>query len=84
MSHIQSTGTKMLTNQLKLKFLDLASKLSSENLSCDGERNLAEQQYFYNIYMKQWDTLERLAGVKVDEEEPYNWIRELRELKLLN
>lgn len=72
----------MLTIELKQKFLVLASKISPENLSCDGMLSRAEQQRKYNRYMREWTALEHQAKCLVEEEEPYNWIAEIESANL--
>ncbi len=51
------------------RFLDLASALSPENLTCDGELSAAESNRRYKQLMKEWRALEHQFGRKVDEDE---------------
>jgi predicted transcriptional regulator len=68
----------MLTIDLKRKFSSLASALSPENLSCDGELSRQQVQRKKAALMKQWGALEREAGRRVTETEVESWYNELR------
>ena len=67
----------MLTIQDKVAFVNLASRLSPENLHCDGEISRSEAQRKYTVIIREWKLLEKRTGVKVDEDEPWNWIDEV-------
>jgi len=56
------------------KFLDLACRLSPENLHCDGEISNAEANRKYRKLMRQWRALEKEVGHKVSEYDV--WSRE--------
>jgi hypothetical protein len=59
----------MLSANLYEKFLDLASALSPENLTCDGELSKAAVKRRYSALMKEWKALEKIAGRRVTEDE---------------
>lgn len=50
-------------------FINLASRLSPENLYCDGEISRAEAQRKYLRLMREWAQLEARVGRSVDEDE---------------
>jgi type I site-specific restriction-modification system R (restriction) subunit len=58
-----------LNDDLYNKFLDLTNQLSPENLHCDGEISNAEAEKEYKRLMKQWRSLEVIAGREVTEDE---------------
>ena len=64
-----------MTEDLKDKFLGLASRLSPENLHCDGEISRAQAEKRRKQIMKEWAALETEAGRKVDTDEPWSWLR---------
>jgi len=64
-----------MTDELKLRFLILASWLSPENLHCDGEISNAEANAKYRYLMKRWSQLERQAGQQVGEEDAWKWCK---------
>jgi hypothetical protein len=53
--------------EVKEKFLDLACRLSPENLSCDGELSKSEIRRKYKKLMSEWRKLEKRIGRKVSE-----------------
>jgi len=55
------------------KFVSLVSRLSPENLHCDGEISRAEAQRRYRAIMREWIALEKELGRKMTEEEVYTW-----------
>jgi hypothetical protein len=65
--------TQGLTDELKKKFLDLACRLSPENLACDGEIPQSEVRKRYAQCMREWKALEKLAGRKVSEMEAFDF-----------
>jgi len=54
---------------LKEQFLSLVSRLSPENLHCDGEISMAEAKRKYRVIMSEWESLENQAGKKIDPNE---------------
>ena len=54
---------------LKEQFLSLVSRLSPENLHCDGEISMAEAKRKYRVIMSEWESLENQAGKKIDPHE---------------
>ena len=58
---------------LRKQFIDLACRLSPENLSCDGELSSDEVRSRYAKLMERWHDLEEQAGRPVDEEEAFDW-----------
>ena len=64
-------SNKLLSPELKKKFLNLVCQLSPEVLHCDGEISNAQAQKKYNALMKEWKRLEAIAGRKVEEFEAY-------------
>lgn len=62
-----------LTDAIKLRFLDLSSQLSPENLSCDGELPRHKIAARRAAILKEWKSLEAQVGRKVGEEEPFTW-----------
>jgi len=57
----------------KRKFLRIASRLSPENLSCDGELSKRETNRRYQECLKEWRELEKENGIKTSEDEVWNW-----------
>lgn len=51
------------------KFTELTSRLSPENLCCDGEISRAETNRRYKKIMKEWRILEMQVGRRVSVEE---------------
>jgi hypothetical protein len=64
-----------LSYQIFQKFLKLATDLSPENLSCDGELPFREVQKRFNALRRKWKMLEDIVGRKVTEEEI--WLRHM-------
>jgi hypothetical protein len=62
-----------LTAEIKDQFSRLASELSPENLCCDGELRGARLKAKKNRLVKEWQALEKKAGVKVTEEDTFKW-----------
>ncbi len=58
-----------LSAEFQQKFLDLCSRLSPENLACDGEISKRETQRRYRQCMAEWHELERQVGRSVTEDE---------------
>ncbi len=59
--------------QYHKSFMNLASRLSPENLHEDGEISRAEAQRKYNHLMREWAKLEALVGRTVDEDEVWSF-----------
>jgi hypothetical protein len=55
--------------QVYQKFLNLASALSPEDLSCDGELPASYVRARYRQLMAEWRKLEKQVGRKVSEDE---------------
>lgn len=68
----------MLTIEHKSKFLSLASQLSPENLSCDGELSRAKINARYRKLKGEWSQLEKQVGQEVSEDQVWDWISEVR------
>jgi len=62
-----------MTTTLQKQFLDLACRLSPENLSCDGMLNKTQVVKRYNQINSEWAKLEKEAGRKVTEDEVWGW-----------
>ena len=58
-----------LTDELKRAFLNLACRLSPENLACDGEISGREVAKRRRAIQREWAALEKRAGRKVSEGE---------------
>jgi len=63
--------------ELKARFVDLAGRLSPENLSCDGELSRGQVKARYAAIMKEWKALEKEAGRTVTEDETWGWWDEI-------
>ena len=63
------------------KFLKLASELSPENLTCDGELSRGQVNIKYKRLKKQWLRLERVVGRSVTESEVWDWGMRRREAR---
>jgi hypothetical protein len=61
-----------ISEKLFQKFEMLTSRLSPENLHCDGEVSQAEANRRYRQIMKEWRELEIQTGRSVSEEEIEN------------
>jgi len=62
-----------LTKENKQKFASLACQLSPENLCCDGELPQYLVRQRYSKLTKQWKALEKQIGMKVTEEQTWEW-----------
>lgn len=62
-----------LSDNVKSDFLKLATKLSPENLSCDGELSRAQTDAAYQKLMGQWRQLEERHSISVTDEEVMQW-----------
>ena len=62
-----------LTPEIKREFLSLASQLSPENLSWDGERSAAETRKAGNRLNARWNELEAQIGRQVTESEAFGF-----------
>lgn len=69
----------MLTLDIKRKFLNLASALSPENLSCDGELSYSAIVAKKRKLMQEWAELEAQVGRNVNELETWGWVEEIRQ-----
>ena len=58
------------------QFENLASRLSPENLHCDGEISRAQAMVRFRQIKREWKALEKLAGEKVTQEQAENWMVE--------
>jgi len=58
-----------MTDELFEQFMGLASRLSPENLHCDGEISRAQANRRYREIMKEWKALEVKLGYKTTEDE---------------
>jgi hypothetical protein len=58
-----------MTNELLNAFMGLASRLSPENLHCDGEISRTEARRRERIIRAEWRALEGKLGRKVSEDE---------------
>ncbi|NLT12885.1 MAG: hypothetical protein GXY05_00935 [Clostridiales bacterium] len=63
-----------LDEKTKQSFIDLASHLSPENLSCDGELSRAQVNRRYAELMNLWKDLERANGITVSEDEVWDYV----------
>lgn len=61
-----------MTDEIYKQFVELASGLSPENLSRDGEATQKEIETEYHRLIKEWSSLELKAGRKVTEDEIWN------------
>jgi hypothetical protein len=75
--YIETVFTKarnvMLTKEVKKHFLDLACRLSPENLHEDGEISGGDAELKYRRLMREWYALEQQVGREVDESEVWEW-----------
>ena len=62
-----------MTKKQKEQFKIMASRLSPENLSCDGEISRTQVNASYRQIMKEWKQLEKEVGRKVSEAEVESW-----------
>ena len=65
--------TNNIDVEILKKFVDLACRLSPENLHCDGEISKAEANRKYKRIMQEWWELEKQVGRTVTENEIWNW-----------
>jgi hypothetical protein len=63
-----------LTEEAKQEFLNLAGRLSPENLHCDGEISRAQANKRRAQINREWRDLEAQVGRKVSEDEAWNWV----------
>lgn len=76
MTQIRSARTNWvapLSAALLQEFVDLATRLSPEWLTCDGELSRREINRRYSKLQRQWRTLERQAGRAITEDEVWAW-----------
>ena len=62
---------------LQSEFINLANRLSPENLTCDGECSKTEVKARSRIIYREWRALEKQAGRRVSETEVDDWWIEL-------
>jgi len=62
-----------ISAELLRKFVDLATRLSPEWLTCDGELSRREIKRRRARLQRQWRALERQAGRTVTEDEVWAW-----------
>lgn len=62
-----------LSADAKREFLSLASQLSPETLSWDGERSASEQRKAANRLSARWNELEKQVGRQVSESEAFGF-----------
>lgn len=65
--------------ELKARFVDLAGRLSPENLSCDGELSARQVAARRKAIMTEWAVCERAYGSKVTEDDAWDWFAEVRD-----
>ncbi len=63
-----------LTEGAKQEFLSLASRLSPENLHCDGEISRAQANKRRAQINREWRDLETQVGRKISEDEVWTWV----------
>jgi hypothetical protein len=63
-----------LTDDAKQEFLSLASRLSPENLHCDGEVSRTEAKRRQAQIMREWRSLEKRVGRKITEDQVWKWV----------
>lgn len=68
------------THPLFEQFLNLTTRLSPENLSCDGELHWKEVMKRRQKINQEWVALEAKAGFKVKEDEVWDQFIAKREL----
>ncbi len=76
MTQIRSARTNWvapLNAALLQEFVDLATALSPEWLTCDGELSQREVNRRYSKLKRQWRALEHKAGRAVTEDEVWAW-----------
>lgn len=61
--------TKLTHDEIWARFRELASDLSPENLTCDGELSRTQVQRRLKALRKEWGQLETLLGREVTEEQ---------------
>jgi hypothetical protein len=61
-----------ISDEVCLKLDMISSKLSPENLTCDGECTKAQVRKRYNELMKAWVKLEVEVGFKIEPED-FEW-----------
>jgi hypothetical protein len=62
-----------LTSDIRREFLSLASQLSPENVSWDGERSAAETRKATSRLNARWNELEKQVGRQVSESEAFGF-----------
>ena len=72
-SHSRTRGVEPIDAALLQEFVDVATQLSPEWLTCDGECSTAQVQRRARRLHAQWHALERKAGRAVTEDEVWAW-----------
>lgn len=62
-------------DQAMERFLDLAIKLSPENLTCDGELKSSAVRTKLRALKEEWDRTEQALGRRVTEDQVWDWYR---------
>ena len=60
-------------DKLMMEFLELVSRLSPENLSCDGESTITNIRAKRKQIMIEWKELETKLGNSITEDEIWDW-----------
>jgi len=63
-----------IPNDIMKQFSILSSRLSPENLYCDGEISKTQAMKRYREIMREWRVLEKIVGRKVSEDEVINFM----------
>lgn len=66
-------SSKMNQEQIRQGFMRLASELSPENLTCDGELSSSEVRLKQERIKTEWAALERRYGSPVNESDVWGW-----------
>ena len=65
--------TKTISDEIMQKFSRLCSRLSPENLHCDGEISKSQANTRYKQIRREWRDLEAECGSKVSEDDVWAW-----------
>ena len=63
--------TKLSPEEIRKRFVDLACRLSPENLSCDGELSRSQVAARHTQIKREWAELENLYGSTVTEDQAW-------------
>jgi hypothetical protein len=61
------------SEEVKKAFLDLACRISPENLSCDGELSQTQVRARLSQIQREWKALEKQIKMKVSEDMVWDW-----------